>query len=229
VSDVEPARYAELLAQAKAQIQAARTRAALAVNAELIDLYWRLGRVILERQEDLGWGGKVIDRLSTDLRSEFPSMRGLGRRNLHYMRAFAGAWPDPEIVQRLIAQLPWGHNVELLTGLSERSERCWYAEQALTHGWSRDVLAIQITSRLHLRTGAAVLRSDDEGPTIGLLLCRTRNEIVVRHALSGVATPMAVGGYRLAELPPDAREALPGEDDLLGVVDAAIDDNVGRG
>ena len=82
-------------------------------------------------------------------------MRGLGRRNLHYMRSFAEAWSDVEVVQRLIAQLPWGHNVELLSALDAPSDRVWYADQAITYGWSRNGLAAQIMWKLHLRSGAA--------------------------------------------------------------------------
>lgn len=154
VSDVEPG-YAELLAQAKAQIQAARTRAALAVNAELIGLYWRLGRLIVERMREAGWGARVIDRLSADLRAEFPATKGLSPSNLKYMQRFAEAWPDGEIGQRVVDQLPWGHNIELLAGLTEASERLWYAEAAVRHGWSRDTLGAQIRSKLHLRAGSA--------------------------------------------------------------------------
>jgi predicted nuclease of restriction endonuclease-like (RecB) superfamily len=268
-------------------------------------------------------------------------MTGLSVSNLTYMRRFAEAWPDGPIGQRLVDQLPWGHNIELLTGLSTPAERLWYAERALAHGWSRDELGIQIMSKLHLRAGAAstnfdvtlppaesdllrqlikdpyhlefldvvdeaserdveraliahverfllelgqgfafvgrqyplavggeeffvdllffhiptkryivlelkrrrftaeavgklnfyvnvvddLLRRDGENSTIGLLLCRTRNEVVVRYALSGVATPLAVAGYRLAELPPEARRSLPGEADLVGAVEWAISDS----
>ncbi len=78
------------------------TEASLAVNSELIALHWRIGRDILDRQERDGWGGKVVQRLATDLRAEFPQMRGLSRANLLHMRAAAEAWPDPEIVQRVV-------------------------------------------------------------------------------------------------------------------------------
>ena len=77
----------------------------------LIVLYWDIGRSILTRQSLEGWGAKVVERLSTDLRREFRDLQGLSARNLQYMRAFAEAYPDAEIVQRLVAQLPWGHNV----------------------------------------------------------------------------------------------------------------------
>jgi predicted nuclease of restriction endonuclease-like (RecB) superfamily len=147
--------YRTTLAAAKAAIQAARTRAVLAANHELIGLYWELGGLILARQRGDGWGTKVVERFSADLRAEFPEMRGLSRSNLMYMRAFAAAWPEPSIVQRLVGRLPWGHNIELLDKLDDPVEREWYAAAAIEHGWSRAVLANQIMSQLHRRAGAA--------------------------------------------------------------------------
>ena len=111
--------YGAALQAAKAAIQAARTRAVLAVNSELIGLYWDLGRLIADRQSAEGWGTKVIDRLSGDLRAEYPSMTGLSPRNLRYMRSFATAWPDRAIVQQVAANLPWGHHLLLLDKLIE--------------------------------------------------------------------------------------------------------------
>ncbi|MDD1754948.1 MAG: DUF1016 N-terminal domain-containing protein [Methanothrix sp.] len=97
-----------------------------------------IGRMILERQEKEGWGAKVIDRLSADLRDSFPDMRGLSPRNLKYMRAFAVAWPDREIVLQLAAQIPWFHNCVLLDKVSEPTIRRWYARKAQEEGWSRE-------------------------------------------------------------------------------------------
>ncbi|MBB6488469.1 DUF1016 N-terminal domain-containing protein [Rhizobium lusitanum] len=104
--------YVSLLAELKERIRAARLRAAIAVNQELIMLYWSIGRDILARQTVEGWGARVIDRLAADLRRDFPEMTGLSPRNLKYMRAFAEAFPNEEIVQQLVAHLPWGHNVK---------------------------------------------------------------------------------------------------------------------
>ncbi len=151
-----PIGYGDWLADLKGKIRQARLQASLAVNAELIGLYWRLGRDILDRQARDGWGGKVVERLATDLRAEFPEMRGLSRANLLYMRAFAEAWPDPEIVQRVVGRLPWGQNIELLAKLKDPAARLWYAEATLNHGWSRPVLAAQIDSRLRDRQGQAI-------------------------------------------------------------------------
>jgi predicted nuclease of restriction endonuclease-like (RecB) superfamily len=98
----------------------------------------------------------VIDRLAADLRRDFPEMTGLSPRNLKYMRAFAEAWPDPEIVQQVAAQLPWGRHIKLLDAVKDGAERLWYAKQAADHGWSRNVLAHQIESGLHRRQGKAI-------------------------------------------------------------------------
>ena len=114
-----PDDYPQLLERLKREIGAARTRAVLAVNEELIRLYWRIGKEILERQQQEGRGSKVIDRLSADLRLEFPGMRGLSVRNLKYIRAFAEYWPAGQIGPQPVAQLPWGHIRCLLDKLPE--------------------------------------------------------------------------------------------------------------
>src|SRR5665213_5127 len=108
-----PDSYGQFLADLKGRIRAAQLRAAMAVNRELVLLYWQIGRDILDRQERENWGAKVIDRLAADLKRAFPDMKGFSPRNLKYMRAFAEAWPDEAIVQQLVAQIPWGHNVRI--------------------------------------------------------------------------------------------------------------------
>ncbi len=159
-----PATYPELLGELKGRIHAARMRATLAANQELVLLYWDMGRAILERQEREGWGARIIDRLSADLGRAFPDMKGLSPRNLKYMRSFAEAWPDREIVQQAVAQIPWGHNVRLLDKIDAPELRLWYAQQARKHGWSRDVLVMQIESGLHLRQGKAITNFDEQLP-----------------------------------------------------------------
>jgi predicted nuclease of restriction endonuclease-like (RecB) superfamily len=114
-----PEGYADWLADLKGRIHAAQQRATLAVNHELVLLYWHIGRDILARQSEQGWGAKVIERLAHDLRAAFPDMKGFSPRNLKYMRAFAEAWPDPEFVQGVLAQLPWYHQLALLDKLPE--------------------------------------------------------------------------------------------------------------
>lgn len=162
--DALPAGYGALLDHLKTAIRSAQVRAALAANQELIRLYWTIGREIRDRQAAEGWGGRVINRLSADLRAAFPSMSGLSPRNLQYMRTFVDAYPDAEIAQRVVAQLPWGHNVTLLDKLKTYDDRLWYAHQALGHGWSRDVLVHQIESGLIARQGQAVTNFEQALP-----------------------------------------------------------------
>ena len=106
--------YDNFLCNIKQRIQTAQVRAALAVNRELVILYWQIGKDILTRQQQQGWGAKVIDRLAIDLKSAFPGMKGFSRTNLLYMRAFAEAYPDEEFVQQVVGQIPWGHHVRIL-------------------------------------------------------------------------------------------------------------------
>lgn len=148
--------YADWLGDLKSRIRTARMRATLAVNTELVCLYWEIGRDILVRQQQQGWGAKVIERLANDLRHEFPDMKGFSPRNLKYMRAFAEAWPDEQFVQQVAAQIPWFHNCVLLDKIGTSNEREWYARKAFEHGWSRNILVMQIESRLYQRQGKAI-------------------------------------------------------------------------
>ena len=150
-----PSGYAEWLIDLKGRIHTAQQKAALAVNREMVGLYWHIGHEILVRQAGQGWGAKVIERLARDLRAAFPEIRGFSPRNLKYMRAFAEAWPEPAIVQQAAAQLPWFHICTLLDKLKSREERDWYLGQAVEYNWSRKMLAVHIDSGLRHRTGAA--------------------------------------------------------------------------
>lgn len=148
-----PADYGETLARLKDLVTRTRLKTVLAANAAMVMAYWEMGRTILERQGATGWGAKVIDRLSADLRREFPDMGGLSPRNLKYMRAFAAAWPDPAIVQGPLAQITWYHNLALLEKLDDPGHRLWYARQVAERGWSQPVLCLQIERGVHLRQG----------------------------------------------------------------------------
>ncbi|MEN9480145.1 MAG: hypothetical protein RLZZ298_1540 [Pseudomonadota bacterium] len=155
-----PTGYADWLSDLKTRIHSAQQRAALAVNRELVLLYWQIGRDILARQASQGWGAKVIERLAHDLRAAFPDMKGFSRANLMYMRAFAEAWPDSAIVQQAVGQLPWGHNLVLLSKLKEPQQRLAYARRAIEHGWSRNVLNIHIETCTVEREGKALTNFD---------------------------------------------------------------------
>lgn len=321
--DDTPTGYSQWLGELKDRIGSAQKRTVQAVNHELVLLYWQIGNDILTRQNEQGWGAKIVDRLSFDLRLAFPDMKGFSRANLMYMRAFAEAWSEEQIVQQLVGQLPWGHNLELLTKLKEPDDRIAYAKLAIEHGWSRNALVNHIElqtakrignsqtnfsltlpkpmsdlaheamkdpykldflglgaesqereiekaiathltdfllelgsgfafvgkqvhleiggddfyidllfyhTKLHcyvvieLKTGdfkpehlgqlsfyiSAVdnkLRTSEDAPTIGLLLCKSKNKLVVEYALQDIHKPMGVSEYQLTKAIPDEIKA----------------------
>jgi predicted nuclease of restriction endonuclease-like (RecB) superfamily len=151
-----PAGYAALFAELKERIARERIKAVLSANSAMVLMYWDIGRSILERQHKEGWGAKVIDRLSHDLKTAFPDMTGLSPRNLKHMRKFAESWPERSIVQEVLAQITWYHNLALLERADDSKIRLWYANKTFEYGWSRNILAIQIEARLHERQGKAV-------------------------------------------------------------------------
>jgi predicted nuclease of restriction endonuclease-like (RecB) superfamily len=177
--------YASLLEEVKGRIRAAQVRASLAANRELILLYWSIGRIIIDRQKKEGWGASVIPRLALDLHNDLPEVKGYSERNIGYMVGFALEYGDPlilqravakmaedtievksagnidrsdrfMILQRLVAKLPWGHNILLMEKIKDHTIRLWYAQQTMEKGWSRDVLAMMIEGRAHARQGKAV-------------------------------------------------------------------------
>ncbi len=155
-----PSGYAKLLEDLKTKIRSAQIRAGLAANRELVLLYWEIGRQILQRQRNEGWGSKIIDHLAHDLSREFPEMKGFSPRNLKYMRAFAEAYPDKQFVQQLAAQIPWFHSCVIMDKVRIPSEREWYIRQTIQHGWSRNILVHQIESGLYHRQGKALTNFD---------------------------------------------------------------------
>jgi predicted nuclease of restriction endonuclease-like (RecB) superfamily len=166
---VLPPGYAELLEDLKGRVRTAQMRAAIAVNREMIGLYWDIGRLIVERQEREAWGKAVVDRLAGDIQKAFPGMGGFSASNVWRMRAFYLAYTkevtilahpvrelDGRTLPDVTAALPWGHNVILVEKIKDPLQRLWYAGKALEHGWSRTILQLQIESNLYGRQGAAV-------------------------------------------------------------------------
>lgn len=190
--------YRDLLGDIKTRVRQGQRRAALSANAEMIHMYWDIGRMIAARQEKEGWGAGVIPRLAVDLKNELPEQKGFSERNIGYMIRFAREYdssailqrsvaklvPQPAaligqskneepgilqqpaakleftamlpILQRSVAQLPWGINITLMQKIAHLPTRLWYAERALEQGWTRDTLTLQIKNRAHERQGAAI-------------------------------------------------------------------------
>jgi predicted nuclease of restriction endonuclease-like (RecB) superfamily len=138
------------------KIQKNRLRFAIQVNSGMIELYWEIGNEILNRQKNEGWGAKVIDRLSKDLKESFPEMNGFSPRNLGNMKKFAESWPNILILQQVVAKLPWRSNIILMDKLPDEKTRLWYAQKLLENGWSSNVLDMMITARLIERQGKTI-------------------------------------------------------------------------
>ena len=149
--------YEGFLQSLKDQIERAQVRAAVSINAQLIELYYSIGKAIVDRQEQAGWGDAVLERLSKDLIIAFPEMKGLSQRNLYRMRSFYLAYRvDCQIFATAVAKIPWGHNITILDKVKDAQERSWYVSQTLEHGWSRAILELQIESGLYNRQGRAI-------------------------------------------------------------------------
>lgn len=151
-----PENYQDFIQNIKTCIAKARQKAMLSANSAMVMLYWEIGKAILEQQNKFGWGAKVIDRMSFDLNQEYKGLQGFSPRNLKYMRKFAEAYNDIELVQRTVALIPWRSNIALLDKLSDNDSRIWYAQKTIQEGYSRDVLVHQIETGLHLREGASL-------------------------------------------------------------------------
>lgn len=160
-SEVSADNYAKFISSLKAKIRSSQIKATVAVNRELIKLYWEIGEEIVEKQEKEGWGTKVLERVARELQNEFPGIEGFSRTNLFRMKAFYSAYAKvPQLVGQLeqipVFYIPWGHNVVLLESLKYMEERLWYASKAIEHGWSRSMLRVWIENNLYKREGKAI-------------------------------------------------------------------------
>ena len=173
--------YAGFLAEVKEQIKSSQAKAALAVNSSLIAMYWNIGALIAERQSEYSWGNNIIEKLAADLKSEFPGVSGFSRRNLFNVRKFylfyadekaqqaVGLLEDAKLVQQavalieeptsnlqILAQIPWGHHILILTKIKDAEAALFYVRQTIENGWSRAVLIAHIEQNLYARQGKAV-------------------------------------------------------------------------
>lgn len=169
---VPDSEYTSFLNDLKLKIRVAQVRAMMSVNAELVRLYWQIGHDLSERLKVSKWGAKVLSRLAEDLKTEFPGQRGFSPTNLKYMRYLADAWPLSQMSQHPVDQLSWSHHVILLEKLKNHSDRLWYAQKTVEQGWSRNVLAIQIDSKLIERQGQAQTNFQDHLPKLDSDLAR---------------------------------------------------------
>lgn len=192
-SPANHAGYTSWLRELKEKIRSVQVKAALAASRELILFYWELGEDISQKLSETHWGSKIIDQLSKDLRSEFPDIQGFSRTNIYYIKKFYeyfitfseqeqiipppggqmgsvlthqyGSQSYPPIIPQIGGQLPWSHIKILLDKVSDHQETLFYIRETIENGWSRDVLAFQIKSRLYQRQGKSVSNFQQTLPT----------------------------------------------------------------
>lgn len=148
--------YTNFLEHLKERVATSRYKASISVNKELILLYHYIGTEILKRQKSFGWGTKVIENISRDLRIAFPDMKGFSLANLANMRRFAQEYEDPKILQQAAGELPWYHHVILMEKVKSGQGKTFYIQKAVQYGWSRNVLVHHIESGLYEREGKAI-------------------------------------------------------------------------
>lgn len=166
--------YAQTLSDLKHKVKEAQLKAAISLNQELLRLYWAIGKTIIDKQENSGWGTKLIERLAKDLKEEFPDDGGFSRTNVFRMRSFylaysncltaAGQLQEDRI--KVLFNIPWGHNLILLDKLKNCEERLWYANKIIENGWSRSILTIWIENDLYKREGKAITNFKSTLPDI---------------------------------------------------------------
>lgn len=161
-----PETYKELLKEIKDRVKSSQLKAAIAVNREMISLYWEIGSRVLEKQKKEGWGAKTIEKLAKDLKSSFPDMKGFSKTNLKNMVQFAKEYPDFEIGQQAVGQIPWGHNVVIMQKVNNQEERLWYVHETIKNGWSRMVLTTWIENQLYRRQGKAITNFKETLPSL---------------------------------------------------------------
>jgi len=142
-------KYLKFLEEVKVKIISARITAYRKLNRELIKLYWDIGKLIFERQRQFGWGRSVVEQLAKDLHKEYPATEGFSARNLWDMRRFYIEYKDSENLQQLVAEIPWGQNLVIMSRIKDIREKEFYIRATIQFGWSRDVLVHQIEAQVH--------------------------------------------------------------------------------
>lgn len=132
----------------KQKIYSAKSKAILSANKLMIELYFEIGKSIVEKQEALGWGKSVVEQMSKDLIEEFGEKSGYSSQNLWYMRQFYNSYKDNPILQQLVGEIPWGSNIVIFTKCKDDVQKEYYIKNTIENGWNRNVLMHHIKTNL---------------------------------------------------------------------------------
>ena len=162
---IDISEYYEWIDRIKTIIHSTRTKIVLSANSELLNLYWKIGKEIVNKQKKSNWGSKIIEKMSIDLKHEFPEIKGFSRRNIYAIRQWYLLYSQRfEFVPQVVAQIPWGQNRLIISKTKDIDEALFYAKETLENSWSRDLLEIQIANRLYQRQGKAITNFDNIFP-----------------------------------------------------------------
>jgi predicted nuclease of restriction endonuclease-like (RecB) superfamily len=149
----------------KSKIHAARTKVALSINSQLIELYWEIGKDISVRQSENEWGSKLIERVADELKNEFPELKGFSRRNIYAMLQWYNFYSQKyPFVPQSVAQIPWGHNRLIITKVKNIEEAEFYCNETIKNNWDRDTLEIQLSNKLIVKTGKSTTNFSETLP-----------------------------------------------------------------
>lgn len=153
---IELQEYKNWIKSLKSKVHTVRTKVALTITSQILELYWDIGKDISEKQNNSYWGSKLIEQVAVDLKNEFPDMKGFSRRNLYAMRQwykfYSVKYP---FVPQCVAQIPWGHNRLIISKVKNIDEAEFYCNETINNNWDRDTLEIQISNKLYFNKGSA--------------------------------------------------------------------------
>ena len=204
--------YFDVLNEIKNRIKAAQYRAVLGVNCEQILLYWNIGKIIIANTK---YGAKFIENLARDIKAEFPNAKGYSARRLKYMRQFAEVMNDEQKVLTVSALLSWSHNILLLNKSKTQEEFEWYSKQTIENDWS--LFKPEYAGKLNFYLSAVddILKHETDNPSIGIMLCKTKDKLTAEYALKDINKPIGVSEYKLSDfVPAELIDTLPSAEDI---------------
>ena len=230
--------YQKWIREIKELVHVSQLKAAVQVNTEMIRMYWHIGKEISDMHADAIWGTGFYKTMSRSLKEEFPSVNGFSVTNLKYMKRFFEFYKSDnanrqQVVDDLekICSIPWGHHILIMTKCENVEEALFYVQKTLENGWSRAMLLNFLDVNLYKSQGKAItntsqvgtyvvavnhqLKTDMDNPTIGLIICKTKDNVVAEYSLEASSVPIGISEYQLSKvLPKEIESSLPSIEEI---------------
>lgn len=243
-SIIQSSDFTTFVKEIKSKIYSAKSQAIVFANRFMIELYFEIGREIVQKQENLGWGKSVVEVMSKELKDEFGEKSGYSTQNLWYMRQFYLSYKDTPNLQQLVGEIPWGSNILIFSKCKEYDEKKYYIKSTIENSWNRNVLMHHIKTDLFQRDkldeksnnfevslpnelsqlSQDIVKNDKvkmphENPSIGIILCTDKDGLEVEYALQNIEQAMGISTYTIKEeLPKELENVLPTSKELENVV-----------